>query len=176
MAFQSFDFERTWWRLFQKCVVHIKFDIYVFINEILVCNIYLFYVKYMYSISPSLTGRLHERSPLFSGHSHQKSPLLKISGHSQQRSPLFIRQLPTKVTTLTRSLPTKVTPLTRSLPPKVTPVFRPLPPNGTPLFRPSQQRSLPPKVTPVIRPDFRCTEIVKYCLIEIPYTGKKKFG
>jgi hypothetical protein len=26
----SFDFERTWWRLFQKRVVRIKFDIYVF--------------------------------------------------------------------------------------------------------------------------------------------------
>jgi hypothetical protein len=28
LAFKSFDFERTWWRLFQKCVVHTKFDIY----------------------------------------------------------------------------------------------------------------------------------------------------
>jgi hypothetical protein len=32
LAFQSFDFEHTWWRLFQKCVVHIKFDICVFIS------------------------------------------------------------------------------------------------------------------------------------------------
>jgi hypothetical protein len=24
-----FDFERTWWRLFQKCDMHTKFDIYV---------------------------------------------------------------------------------------------------------------------------------------------------
>jgi hypothetical protein len=31
LAFQSFDFERTWWRLFQKRVVHTKFDIFVFI-------------------------------------------------------------------------------------------------------------------------------------------------
>jgi hypothetical protein len=31
--FQSFDFERTWWRFFQKRVVRTKFDIYVFINE-----------------------------------------------------------------------------------------------------------------------------------------------
>jgi hypothetical protein len=30
LAFQSFDFEHTWWGLFQKCVVHTKFDIYVF--------------------------------------------------------------------------------------------------------------------------------------------------
>ena len=30
LAFQSFDFERTWWRLFQKRVVCTKFDIYVF--------------------------------------------------------------------------------------------------------------------------------------------------
>ena len=32
MAFQSFDFECTWWRLFQKRVVRTKFDIYVFIT------------------------------------------------------------------------------------------------------------------------------------------------
>ena len=32
LAFQSFYFERTWWRLFQKCVVRTKFDIYVFIS------------------------------------------------------------------------------------------------------------------------------------------------
>jgi len=30
-AFQSFDFERTWWRFFQKRVVRTKFGIYVFI-------------------------------------------------------------------------------------------------------------------------------------------------
>ena len=36
LAFQSFDFERTWWRLLQKCVVHTKFDIYFFIQRILV--------------------------------------------------------------------------------------------------------------------------------------------
>ena len=29
LAFQSFNHERTWWRLFQKRVVHTKFDIYV---------------------------------------------------------------------------------------------------------------------------------------------------
>jgi hypothetical protein len=29
MIFQPFDFERTWWRLFQKHVVHIKFDTFV---------------------------------------------------------------------------------------------------------------------------------------------------
>lgn len=33
-AFQSFDSKRTWWRLFQKRVVRIGFDIYVFINAI----------------------------------------------------------------------------------------------------------------------------------------------
>ena len=32
LAFQSFDFEFTWWWLFQKRVVRIKFDIYVFIT------------------------------------------------------------------------------------------------------------------------------------------------
>jgi hypothetical protein len=30
LAFQYFDFERTWWRLFQKRVVCTKSDIYVF--------------------------------------------------------------------------------------------------------------------------------------------------
>ena len=34
LAFQSFDFERTWWRLIQTRVVRTKFDIYVFINWI----------------------------------------------------------------------------------------------------------------------------------------------
>jgi len=32
LAFQSFDFERTWWMLFQKRVVHTKFDMYVCIR------------------------------------------------------------------------------------------------------------------------------------------------
>jgi len=32
LAFQSFDFESTWWKLFQKRVVRTKFDIYVFIT------------------------------------------------------------------------------------------------------------------------------------------------
>jgi hypothetical protein len=31
MTFQSFDFEDTWWRIFQKRVMRTKFDIYVFI-------------------------------------------------------------------------------------------------------------------------------------------------
>ena len=31
LAFQSFDFERIWWMLFQKRVLRYKFDIYVFI-------------------------------------------------------------------------------------------------------------------------------------------------
>ena len=31
LTFQSFDFERTWWKLFQKHVVRTKFDIYVYI-------------------------------------------------------------------------------------------------------------------------------------------------
>ena len=30
LNFQSFDFERTWWRLFQKLIVCIKLDIYDF--------------------------------------------------------------------------------------------------------------------------------------------------
>jgi hypothetical protein len=32
LAFQYFDFERTWWRLFQKRAVGTKFDIYVCIT------------------------------------------------------------------------------------------------------------------------------------------------
>jgi hypothetical protein len=31
LPFKSFDFKRTWWRLYQKRVVRIKLDIYVFI-------------------------------------------------------------------------------------------------------------------------------------------------
>jgi len=34
LTFQYFAFQRTWWRLFQKCVVCTKFDIYVFIAVI----------------------------------------------------------------------------------------------------------------------------------------------
>ena len=33
LAFQSFDFDRTWWKLFQKRVVRTKFDNYVFIIQ-----------------------------------------------------------------------------------------------------------------------------------------------
>ena len=32
LAFRYFDFERTWWRLFQKRVVRIKLYIYIFIQ------------------------------------------------------------------------------------------------------------------------------------------------
>jgi len=32
LTFQPFDFEFTWWRLFQKHVVRIKFDIYVLLD------------------------------------------------------------------------------------------------------------------------------------------------
>ena len=37
--FTGLDFERTWWRLFQKRVVRTKFDIYVYI-----CNLSTFYL------------------------------------------------------------------------------------------------------------------------------------
>jgi hypothetical protein len=33
LAFQSFNFVRTWWRLFQKRVVRTKFDIYDFLIQ-----------------------------------------------------------------------------------------------------------------------------------------------
>ena len=41
--FQSFDFERTWWRLFQKRIVCIKLDIYGFI-ALFVRIIFLFLI------------------------------------------------------------------------------------------------------------------------------------
>jgi len=31
LVFESFDFERTWWGLFWRCVVHTKFAIYILI-------------------------------------------------------------------------------------------------------------------------------------------------
>ena len=40
MAFQSIDFERTWWRLFQKRVVYTKFDIYIFMYQFYTYNVY----------------------------------------------------------------------------------------------------------------------------------------
>ena len=40
-GFPIYGFDRTWWRLFQKCVVHTKFDIYVFILRVS-------YVHYFY--------------------------------------------------------------------------------------------------------------------------------
>jgi len=49
LAFQSFDFERTWWRLFQKRVVRTKFDIFVFTNILILAisddvkNMYISY-------------------------------------------------------------------------------------------------------------------------------------
>jgi hypothetical protein len=36
MPFKSVGFERSWWRLFQKRVVRIKFDIYVFIYGLII--------------------------------------------------------------------------------------------------------------------------------------------
>jgi hypothetical protein len=33
LSYQSFAFERTWWRLFQKHVMRIKVDIYIFIDQ-----------------------------------------------------------------------------------------------------------------------------------------------
>jgi hypothetical protein len=38
LAFQSFDFERTWWRLSQKLILHTKLDIYVFISDVMVLS------------------------------------------------------------------------------------------------------------------------------------------
>jgi len=46
--FQSFDVERTWWRLFQKRLVRTKFDIYVFAH--LMLNNYLDHVYFVMNI------------------------------------------------------------------------------------------------------------------------------
>jgi hypothetical protein len=35
LGFQSFDFERTWWKLFQTRAVRTKCDIYVFIVKVI---------------------------------------------------------------------------------------------------------------------------------------------
>ena len=39
-----FDFQRTWWMLFQERVVHTKFDIYVFIMTVFYFKNYLWYL------------------------------------------------------------------------------------------------------------------------------------
>ena len=33
LVFHSFDFECTLWRLFQKCVVYTKLDVYLFLQD-----------------------------------------------------------------------------------------------------------------------------------------------
>jgi hypothetical protein len=56
LVFQYFNFERTWWRLFQKRVVHTKLDIYVFIiigsvvyfNFIMVGNVNIKHLYFFY--------------------------------------------------------------------------------------------------------------------------------
>ena len=50
LAFQSLDFERTWWRLFQKRVVRTKFDIYVYIVSVWIVYSWLSNVHYTLSI------------------------------------------------------------------------------------------------------------------------------
>jgi hypothetical protein len=39
LAFQSVDYERTWWMLFQKGVLRTKFDIYVFYCQYLIYDV-----------------------------------------------------------------------------------------------------------------------------------------
>jgi hypothetical protein len=43
LAFQSFDFECTWWRLFQGRVVRTKFDIYFFM--VWIWHVFIFHLK-----------------------------------------------------------------------------------------------------------------------------------
>ena len=38
LVFQYFDYEHIWWRLFQQCVMHTKFNIYIFITKITIHN------------------------------------------------------------------------------------------------------------------------------------------
>lgn len=47
LAFQSFDFKRVWWRLFQQRVVYTKFDISVFITFIFLFCHFTFNGKYI---------------------------------------------------------------------------------------------------------------------------------
>ena len=42
LAYQSFDFERTWWRLFLKPVVRTKFDIYVLLWNVCITRTQIF--------------------------------------------------------------------------------------------------------------------------------------
>jgi hypothetical protein len=41
LAFQSFDVQRTWWRLFEKRVVCTKLDVYVFMHALFISFILL---------------------------------------------------------------------------------------------------------------------------------------
>jgi hypothetical protein len=51
LAFQSFAYEHTWWRLFQKQVLHTKLGIYVFI-----------YITYFVYFRTTAATKLNERS------------------------------------------------------------------------------------------------------------------
>ena len=42
LAFQSFDFEGTWWRSFQKHVGRTKFDIFVFILAKILLGLFIY--------------------------------------------------------------------------------------------------------------------------------------
>ena len=59
LAFESFDFERTSWRLFQKRVVRTKFDIYVFIFYYCPCSID--YISFLNSDSHGLGENFRDK-------------------------------------------------------------------------------------------------------------------
>ena len=75
MAFQSFNFERTLWRLFQKRVVRTKFDIYIFTKGF--CEWIIKYI--MYKVQDSLLQRCSPSDMWgLAIYSHVKTPRLFI--------------------------------------------------------------------------------------------------
>jgi hypothetical protein len=57
LAFQPFDFERTWWRLFQKRIVRTKFDIYVLLS--VNCDRSVVFIRVLWFLPPvKLTAKI----------------------------------------------------------------------------------------------------------------------
>ena len=104
LAFQPFDFERSWWKLFQKRVVRTKFDIYVFITLFRNCQlkkIYLIiYIKcrstdYWAHIVISLMNSVHQqRSHPGYSNARKISNLLLTKHFWKKINRLFINTLP----------------------------------------------------------------------------------
>jgi hypothetical protein len=54
LAVLSFEFERIWWRLFQKCLVTTKLYIYVLFQLFLTCNALLHFIFSLQCVRPNL--------------------------------------------------------------------------------------------------------------------------